>query len=69
MVTEQIANLSTGNRRPGSSPGLSAFASLNGASADSSAVFLSFFQSIRLDGVFEMFFSAIGRSKGLSLEV
>ena len=45
MVTEQIANLSTGNRRPGSSPGLSAFAPEIGAPADTSAVFVSRFQT------------------------
>ena len=37
MVTEQIANLSAGNRRLGSSPSLSAFVLQCGTSADLSA--------------------------------
>ena len=40
MVTEQIANLSAGNRRLGSNPSLSASASNIEAPADVSAVIL-----------------------------
>ena len=54
MVTEQIANLSAGNRRPGSNPGLS-------ADVKASAEALAFFIAHRIiSAIFAPAYSARG---------